>query len=45
MRNQLFSFLFFVPGRGGEALVVSGVFFWFLLGGENFFLFLFFSSR
>ncbi len=45
MRNQQFSFLFFVPGRGGEAFVVSGVVFLFLLGGEDYFFFLFFFLR
>jgi hypothetical protein len=42
VRNQLFSFLFFVPGRGGEALVVSGVFFLVSLRGRESFFFFFF---
>jgi hypothetical protein len=41
VRNQLFSFLFLVPGRGGEALVVSGVVFFVSLRGRDFFFFFF----
>ncbi len=42
MRNQLFSFLFFVPGRGGEALAVFEFFFFLVsLRGRKLFFFSF----